>query len=68
MASNNSVLDDLDLMQAVATYLEQEDAELAQLRPTLLIDEFAGMMRDAIDLSQELSQSPTVHPELRRGA
>ena len=75
------VLDDLDLMQAVATYLEQEDAELAQLRPTLLIDEFAGMMRDAIDLSQELSNLqrftlnfaeepdvviPTPYPELSR--
>ena len=49
------VVDDLDLMQAVATYLEQKDAELAQLRPTLLIDEFSEMMHDAIDLSQELA-------------
>ena len=49
------VLDDLDLMQAVAIYLEQKDTELAQLRPTLLIDEFSEMMHDAIDLSQELA-------------
>jgi ubiquinone biosynthesis protein len=48
------VLEDLDLMQAVATYLEQKDAELAQLRPALLVAEFSEMMRDAIDLSQEL--------------
>ena len=75
------VLDDLDLMQAVATYLEQEDAELAQLRPTLLIDEFSEMMHDAIDLSQELANLqrftanfaeepdvviPTPYPELSR--
>jgi ubiquinone biosynthesis protein len=75
------VLEDLDLMQAIATYLEQEDPELAQLRPTLLVDEFAGMMRDAIDLSQELSNLqrftlnfadepdvviPTPYPELSR--
>ncbi len=49
------VLDDLDLMQAVATYLAQKDAEVAQLRPTLLIGEFSEMMHDAIDLSQELA-------------
>ena len=75
------VLEDLDLMQAVATYLEQEDAELAQLRPTLLIAEFSEMMHDAIDLSQELTNLqrftanfaaepdiviPTPHPELSR--
>ena len=75
------VLEDLDLMQAVATYLEQEDAELAQLRPTLLIAEFSEMMHDAIDLSQELTNLqrftanfaaepdiviPTPHPDLSR--
>jgi ubiquinone biosynthesis protein len=49
------VVEDLEVMQAAATYLEQKDAELAQLRPTLLIDEFSEMMHDAIDLSQELA-------------
>ena len=49
------VLEDLELMQAIAAYLEDEDAEIAQLRPTLLIGEFSQMMHDAIDLSQELS-------------
>src|SRR5262249_24981984 len=37
----------------IADYLEAEDPELAQLRPTILIDEFAKMMNDAIDLRQE---------------
>jgi ubiquinone biosynthesis protein len=48
------VLEDLDLMQGLAAYLEEHDPELAQLRPTLLIGEFSQMMHDAIDLSQEL--------------
>ena len=39
----------------VAAYLESEDPELAQLRPTILVDEFATMMDAAIDLREELS-------------
>jgi ubiquinone biosynthesis protein len=73
--------EDLDLMQALAEYLEQEDAELAQLRPTVLVDEFAGMMNAAIDLRQELANLqrfqanfadepdvviPTPYPDLSR--
>ena len=48
------VLDDLELMDAIATYLERTDPEIAQLRPTVLIGEFSQMMHDAIDLTQEL--------------
>ena len=47
--------EDLELMQALASYLEEEDPELAQLRPTILVAEFAGMMNAAIDLRQELA-------------
>ncbi|HVN51943.1 MAG TPA: AarF/UbiB family protein [Acidimicrobiales bacterium] len=50
-----TVLKDLELMQALAAYLEREDPELAQLRPTVLVDEFATMMRSAISLREELS-------------
>jgi ubiquinone biosynthesis protein len=49
------VRDDLQLMAAVASYLEQADPELAQLRPTILVAEFAAMMDAAIDLGQELA-------------
>ena len=75
------VIEDLELMQAIAGYLEEEDSEIAQLRPRLLIGEFSQMMHDAIDLSQELSNLqrftlnfadepdvvfPTPYPELSR--
>jgi ubiquinone biosynthesis protein len=75
------VVEDLELMQGIATYLEHEDAEIAQLRPTLLIAEFSQMMHDAIDLSQEMGNLqrftinfadepdiifPTPYPELSR--
>ncbi len=49
------VHEDLELMQAVAGYLENEDPELAQLRPTILVAEFAAMMTAAVDLREELS-------------
>ena len=59
------VVDDLDLMQAGRQLPgTRRMPELAQLRPTLLIDEFSEMMHHAIDLSQELGQSPTIHGEL----
>jgi ubiquinone biosynthesis protein len=48
------VLEDLELMEGIATFLEHEDPELAQLRPTVIIGEFSQMLHDAIDLSQEL--------------
>jgi ubiquinone biosynthesis protein len=37
----------------LARYLEQRDEEIAQYRPSILVGEFAGMMRSAVDLSQE---------------
>jgi len=49
------VREDLDLMAAIADYVEAEDPELAQLRPTILVDEFAKMMNGAINLNEELS-------------
>ncbi|HUP75580.1 MAG TPA: AarF/UbiB family protein [Acidimicrobiales bacterium] len=48
------VLEDLELMDAIATFLEREDPGLAQLRPTVIVGEFSQMLHDAIDLSQEL--------------
>ena len=48
------VREDLELMGGLAAYLESKDPELAQLRPTVLVDEFAKMMRGAIDLGEEL--------------
>ncbi len=49
------VREDLELMAALAAYLEARDPELAQLRPTVLVSEFATMMKDAIDLGEELT-------------
>jgi len=75
------VHEDIELMRAVAAYLEAEDPEVAQLRPTVLVAEFAAMMDAAIDLRQELSNLqrfqlnfadehdvvvPTPYPELSR--
>ena len=48
------VLADLELMEAIAAYLESEDPGIAQLRPTVIVSEFSQMLHDAIDLSQEL--------------
>ena len=75
------VREDVELLQAVAQYLEQEDPDLAQLRPTVLVSEFSAMMGAAIDLRQELSNLqrfqanfaeehdvviPTPYPQLSR--
>jgi ubiquinone biosynthesis protein len=75
------VLADLDLMEGLAAYLEREDADLAQLRPTVIVGEFSQMLHDAIDLSKELQNLqrfamnfadeddiviPSPHPELSR--
>ena len=49
------VREDLELLEALAAFLESEDAEIARLRPTILVAEFAGMMEAAIDLRQELA-------------
>jgi ubiquinone biosynthesis protein len=53
--ADRKVREDLELMKALADYLESEDPELAQLRPTILVAEFATMMSAAIDLREELS-------------
>ncbi|MET1003706.1 MAG: AarF/UbiB family protein [Acidimicrobiia bacterium] len=75
------VLADLELLEAIAAYLENQDAGIAQLRPTVIVSEFSQMMHDAIDLSQELQNLqrfnlnfasepdivfPTPYPELSR--
>jgi ubiquinone biosynthesis protein len=49
------VHDDLELLEALAAVLEAEDPEIARLRPTIIVAEFAAMMEAAIDLSQELA-------------
>jgi ubiquinone biosynthesis protein len=49
------VREDVELMRAIAEYLEEEDPEVAQLRPTVVVNEFAAMIDAAIDLRQELS-------------
>ena len=79
--ADRRVLADLELMAALARYLEAQDPEIAQYRPTVLVGEFEQMMRAAIDLSQELSNLqrfelnfadepdvviPTPYPELSR--
>jgi ubiquinone biosynthesis protein len=48
------VRDDLDLMTALAGFLQDRDAEMALYR-VALVSEFATMMRSAIDLTQERS-------------
>ena len=53
--ADTKVRDDIELMRAVAAHLETSDPEIAQLRPTILADEFAAMMDAAIDLREELS-------------
>ena len=75
------VLADLELMKAIAAYLESEDPGIAQLRPAVIVAEFSQMLHDAIDLSQELQNLqrfalnfadepdivfPTPYPELSR--
>ena len=75
------VLADLELMEAIAAYLESEDPGFAELRPTVIVSEFAQMLHDAIDLSHELQNLqrfrlnfadepdivfPTPYPELSR--
>jgi ubiquinone biosynthesis protein len=49
------VREDLELLEALAAFLESEDTEIARLRPTILVAEFAGMMEAAIDMRQELA-------------
>ena len=51
--TERTVRDDLDLMRALAQYLEHQDPELARYGPTTIVSEFDKMMRGAIDLRQE---------------
>lgn len=55
------VREDLELMAGLAAYLEAKDPELAQLRPTILVDEFARMMQGAVDLREELENLQRFH-------
>jgi ubiquinone biosynthesis protein len=55
------VHEDLELMAGLAAYLEAKDPELAQLRPTILIDEFTKMMEGAINLGEELHNLQLFH-------
>jgi ubiquinone biosynthesis protein len=48
------VLADLALMRALAEYLDAHDPEIARYRPVALVDEFARMMRRAVDFGEEL--------------
>ena len=47
------VISDLELMRALAVFLESVDDELARYRPSVLVAEFEAMMRAAIDLTAE---------------
>ena len=49
------VLDDLELMRALAGFVEDRDEGLAAYSPTVVVDEFDTMIRAAIDLGQELA-------------
>ena len=60
------VLADLELIEAIASYVEQQDPVLVQLRPTVIVGEFSQMLHDAIDLSQELRNLQRLRAELRR--
>ena len=52
---DKKVAADLELMRALATFLEEQDPEIAQYRPTTMVAEFDKMMRGAIDMGQELA-------------
>jgi ubiquinone biosynthesis protein len=49
------VNEDLEILRALAEYVEREDPELARYRPTMIVSEFDKMMRGAIDMGQERS-------------
>jgi ubiquinone biosynthesis protein len=53
--ADEKVREDLEVMAALASFVEREDPELARLRPTIIVAEFAEMMRAASDLREELS-------------
>ena len=49
------VISDLELMHALAAFLESVDDQLARYRPVALVTEFDAMMRAAIDLTKEMA-------------
>ena len=49
------VNEDLEVMAAIAAFLEERDPEIAQYRPATIVAEFDKMIRGAIDLGQERS-------------
>ena len=49
------VFDDLELMRALAGYVESHDETLAAYSPGVVVDEFDTMMRAAVDLREELA-------------
>ncbi len=49
------VREDIEILRAVAGYMEREDPGLAQLRPAVIVAEFAAMMNAAVDLREELA-------------
>jgi predicted unusual protein kinase regulating ubiquinone biosynthesis (AarF/ABC1/UbiB family) len=55
------VHEDLELMAGLASNREAKDPELAQLRPTILIDEFTKMTEGAINLGEELHNLQLFH-------
>lgn len=46
---------DLELMKALADFLESVDPEIARYTPSLLVSQFEGLMRSAMDLTREAS-------------
>lgn len=59
------VTSDLELMRALATFVESIDGELARYRPSVLVAEFDTMMRAALDLTQEQANLKRFRGELR---
>ena len=49
--ADDKVREDLALLEALAAFLESEDAELARLRPTIIVAEFAGMLEAATSMT-----------------
>ena len=47
------LISDLELMRALASFIESVDDELARYRPTRLVEEFESTMRSAMDLRKE---------------
>lgn len=55
---------DLELMASLARFLESTDPEIARYKPTVMVDQFATMMRQAVDLRHELTSMQRFETEL----